>query len=685
MADAQRVARTQAPRTAGAAGAAGAQGAAAPQATIWDTINRFGKMFLVYFMFQKVMTFFKNQYMPASVEDVGGPVSPTTGANAHVQQVASQIGRPLAPLWNAGTPVDLKAFLTEGEALGGPDTKLLWEENGLVFGDWEERRKEITIDVPESVQHNGTLYAHFLLTPRERASPRVHDLEEFEPLYHRKRKDYGKAQVLTRYAPKRKVKKTKKLVAKGSAPVEPEEEEELDVGADTPIVSYWWPNVTITIVNGEAVIPANAPAAMTRDLRLSRDGRHYYPKWFVNDFWMLQDQLEPINATVKQLNMTLAYNPIAAWKSQMFATMDENLRTQNTMLGVASSETDDMKRMFLDTNPILLGVTMVVSLFHSLFDFLAFKNDIQFWQKKKDMEGLSFRAIVANVGFQGIIFLYLCDNDTSWMILISSGIGLLIEVWKIQKTVIIKQKSQFPFVEFIDRVKPSKLATKTKKYDEMAFRYVSYIMYPCLAGYAIYSLVYEEHKSWYSYIIGTLVGFVYAFGFITMTPQLFINYKMKSVAHMPWKTFMYKALNTFVDDLFAFVIKMPWLHRIACLRDDVVFLVYLYQRWIYPEDKRRRNEFGQVGEEGGSDDDSDEEEDAQKAISPDAAGGQPQVEIVPSVSAGAGPSPAVGEATKRNKGGRNMTPGAVKTFAVEAAAAGGSPSVVAANQRKKEI
>ena len=37
-------------------------------------------------------------------------------------------------------------------------------------------------------------------------------------------------------------------------------------------------------------------------------------------------------------------------------------------------------------------------------------------------------------------------------------------------------------------------------------------MYPLLVGYAIYSVVYEEHKSWYSYIVGTLVGFVYAFG-----------------------------------------------------------------------------------------------------------------------------------------------------------------------------
>jgi len=62
-----------------------------------------------------------------------------------------------------------------------------------------------------------------------------------------------------------------------------------------------------------------------------------------------------------------------------------------------------------------------------------------------------------------------------------------------------------------------------------------------------------------------------------MTPQLFINYKLKSVAHMPWKAMCYKSINTFIDDLFAFVVKMPLLHRLACLRDDVVFFVYLYQ------------------------------------------------------------------------------------------------------------
>jgi hypothetical protein len=41
---------------------------------------------------------------------------------------------------------------------------------------------------------------------------------------------------------------------------------------------------------------------------------------------------------------------------------------------------------------------------------------------------------------------------------------------------------------------------------------------------------------------------------------------------------------------------MPWMHRLACFRDDLVFLVLLYQRYIYRVDPTRVNEFGQRGD-----------------------------------------------------------------------------------------
>jgi hypothetical protein len=120
------------------------------------------------------------------------------------------------------------------------------------------------------------------------------------------------------------------------------------------------------------------------------------------------------------------------------------------------------------------------------------------------------------------------------------------------------------------------------------------VLYPLVIGYSIYSLYYEKHRSWRSWVLGSLVGAVYTFGFILMCPQLYLNYKLKSVAHLPWRQMTYKFLNTIIDDLFAFVIKMPTLHRLSVFRDDIIFLIYLYQRWAYRVDKSRANEFGWV-------------------------------------------------------------------------------------------
>lgn len=78
---------------------------------------------------------------------------------------------------------------------------------------------------------------------------------------------------------------------------------------------------------------------------------------------------------------------------------------------------------------------------------------------------------------------------------------------------------------------------------------------------------------------------------------------------MPGKALTYKFLNTFIDDLFAFTVKMPWLHRLSTLRDDVIFFIWLYQSWKYRVDFTRVNEFGQGGE---SDEEEEEKEETKE-------------------------------------------------------------------------
>jgi hypothetical protein len=70
-----------------------------------------------------------------------------------------------------------------------------------------------------------------------------------------------------------------------------------------------------------------------------------------------------------------------------------------------------IKEVLLDTNVYLLGTTVVVSIFHMIFEMLAFKSDISHYRNKKNNVGISVRSILGNVFMQAVIFLYLLDNN----------------------------------------------------------------------------------------------------------------------------------------------------------------------------------------------------------------------------------------------------------------------------------
>eukprot|EP00484_Ammonia_sp_Unknown_P003387 CAMPEP_0197076398 /NCGR_PEP_ID=MMETSP1384-20130603/212095_1 /TAXON_ID=29189 /ORGANISM="Ammonia sp." /LENGTH=667 /DNA_ID=CAMNT_0042515253 /DNA_START=24 /DNA_END=2027 /DNA_ORIENTATION=+ len=131
------------------------------------------------------------------------------------------------------------------------------------------------------------------------------------------------------------------------------------------------------------------------------------------------------------------------------------------------------------------------------------------------------------------------------------------------------------------------LKNETESLDQRASRYMMMVMVPIVIGYGVYSFLYQKHKSVLSFIINVAASCVYGLGFIHLTPQLFINYELKSVEALPWKVLIYRFFNTFVDDLFSFVIDMPLMHRLACFRDDIVFFVFLGQWWIYGAKKRK--------------------------------------------------------------------------------------------------
>ncbi|KAG4066675.1 hypothetical protein HA402_007311 [Bradysia odoriphaga] len=514
---------------------------------------------------------------------------------------------PRTPAWNLfdnGTIFDLHVYTSEDfDAVNFDDPQsLCWFQEHLVFGDWWSGSNgdgsythECKIRASPKLQNNGTVYMHAYVT-KFGMSPDPKTGSSFAG------KEMGYIRRQLNKFKKIRFTKTHNLLTGETSRTE--EEIRKSQIMSNEITSHWHPNLTLNLVTDETNwVRGSVPQPLDEYVTFDESGKTYYPILFANDYWNMLRDYQPINSTVKTLSLYLTFQPLSMFKWQLYAAQAMKGKWAGNILGDTFStgeepeeDQDSIKETLLETNPYLLGMTIMISILHSVFELLAFKNDIQFWNNRKSLEGLSVRSVFFGVFQSLIVLLYVLDNETNFMIRVSCFIGLGIEVWKIQKVVDVKLNKEDRLFGFLPRIsftdKGSYVDSSTKVYDNLAFKYLGWLCFPLLIGYGVYSVYFNEHKGWYSFVLNMLYGFLLTFGFIMMTPQLFINYKMKSVAHLPWRMMTYKFLNTFIDDIFAFVIKMPTMYRLGCFRDDIVFFIFLYQRWIYKVDHKRVNEFG---------------------------------------------------------------------------------------------
>ncbi|CEG40164.1 cleft lip and palate transmembrane family protein [Plasmopara halstedii] len=374
------------------------------------------------------------------------------------------------------------------------------------------------------------------------------------------------------------------------------------------VTSYWKTAVDVQLVTDFTRFPIDGlPLLVYNNLNYIQhpeDNRwRYLPALSINDMPLAQHELVPLNSTLDDgssgeviLPLRLSWSPLSYARWQMQLTFASAFVSQEKM-GVPSSDLDALRSMVTDTHPILLTITMSVALLHILFDWLAFRHDVSYWRAKGDnVVGVSLRAMVAELGSQIVVLLYLIDQDSTLLVTGPQCLSVVLLIWKVTKVQRAQRRlhsnrkaSAEGIVDknFTMDEHTLRLLEETQRADSLATSHMLFVLTPLAAGYAMYSLIYVPHAGWYTWFLESLTTTVYALGFVFMLPQLVINYRLKSVAHLQWRLLIYRALNTFIDDLFAFVIKMPTLHRISCFRDDIVFIVYLYQRWIYPVDLQR--------------------------------------------------------------------------------------------------
>jgi hypothetical protein len=518
--------------------AAGEGGAQSWETRLWSI----GKNVLLFFAMQyAIKSFFGGGGQPKTAPE---KVTPVDGASQPEGFNYSLVPLNVYPMWPSNASVDVNMYISDSVVMPSfnamPAGSLIIQERGFELDKSKKDYREIhsSFSVPRNVQDNGTLWAHIFVAQSGA------ELDPSKPDYDTATA-YRMLRPLTSYLAKKKVRKTRNLLETQNE-TEAEEEVEEDKSGPT-LASYYHPNFTLSFIPDAGVGAWGGMHPAVRQFYVldptgARDasGKNgfYYPVCYINTFWQLRSHMTELNSSqpMESLDMNVGLSTLSNWQFSVMASMDEGMketarkaaRGETTPGGGDGSEMELIKETLLDTNPWLLGTTGIVSVLHMIFEMLAFKSDVSHWRKKKDNVGVSVRTILSNVVMQAIIFLYLLDNNenTSWMILFGQGIGIAIEAWKITKTVNVRVREpaegswfygKLPYiVVFEDKHELSETEEKTEEYDKIAFKWMGIVAVPLLSAYAVYSLIYDSHKSWYSFIITTLVGSVYAYGFLMM-------------------------------------------------------------------------------------------------------------------------------------------------------------------------
>jgi hypothetical protein len=534
---------------------------------------------------------------------------------------------------------DRKSFREQlGEDLGavfleGAKIVSAYENERQIWGTKETVDLEIPLLEFGARDGNGMmLYAHVFFTAARSADDDGGGSSSFRKILAEEDILLWESVPLIKYLKVGQARKKQKLLTSSSSSSnssssavknEEEEEEELNSKATTTttqavhLVPHLRPHVRILKVKKPFPFFARgAPMDIGIQL-LSLNKRTYRPLATIDDVSISKREWRQLKLNSKNKNNTEAEeekeeaviaNPIIKLHLQplpvgiyrMIRNMAMTLDQLSTTMGFTEEDLDEVREMVVGQDWRWLVATFVVGLMHSWFSFLAFKNDVGFWKGRTNVEGLSVRSQWSNFVCSTIIFLNIWESrgTASSIIVVETGIAALLEFWKCWKFITAKR------ARVKNNEETSEMQKNTDDADAKAMKWLVFAVFPCVIALSARSLLVDEHRSWKSWFLRNAANGVYIFGFVAMTPQLYINYKLKSVAHLPWRAFMYKTFNTFIDDVFSFAVAMPWQHRIACLRDDVIFFGYLYQRWLYGVDKSRVNEFGRAYEDDGVDDDS---------------------------------------------------------------------------------
>ncbi|XP_077576341.1 lipid scramblase CLPTM1L-like [Stigmatopora nigra] len=425
--------------------------------------------------------------------------------------------------------------------------------------------RQVNIPLPEETRANGSLYA-VVYVHKSGISP----LDDSREVHHA-------ALLTTHISP-----------AKAEGHRDPQKGSKLQQA-----VAHWRPRLSVTMMSEDfPFTKGGMPSDMRRYVRISQEGRRilYLPLLLIDELSFRVKDLMEINRSTTHLPLTVSYEGISLTRFRFWVHLQDVVYSLR-QFGFSEEYIDEIKGTLVGSNLYLLVLTAFITALQLICEFLALKNDVGSWRKKKSMAGMSRKSVLWRSFGTLLIFLRLLE-ETSLLVLLPVGVAACVEVWKVFKVFRINVQWGRLWVNKMDEEEK-----RTVEFDKQASTYLSYLIYPLCVSGAIFSLAYLKKKCYFSWMINSLVTGVYAFGFLSMVPQLFINHKLRSVSHLQGAVLMYRGVNTLVTDMCSCVATLSSSdaflssYQLSCFRDEIFFFIYLYQRRCFIP-KAKRSECG---------------------------------------------------------------------------------------------
>lgn len=347
---------------------------------------------------------------------------------------------------------------------------------------------------------------------------------------------------------------------------------------------------------------------------LYRIEKLFLPFAYLTDFWTMLSDLKPVEKTLMEITSTnkseeniskikvkINFKFLSMFYFKFLRGIEMNSEMMEKNMHVPASK-DLFVELLKNNSAIYLTIMLVVNVLHSVFSFLGFASDISYYKNLKQLDGLYTKHLFFHLFHLAITFLYVYIEGANFIVKIELFVALAIEIWKFRKIFKLEILKKFPFISIKYKITFSK--TKSKNYEtEAVSLMMKYLFGPVAVLYLSYRVYYYKNLlslSIFKFAIEYIFFLMNLFGFILLTPQIYLNYKLKSVKHLPLKALTFKFLNTIIDDLYAFAVKTPTLYRVFCFKDDLIFVIYIIQIFLYRGNKREEidEEQAEANEEG---------------------------------------------------------------------------------------